>query len=99
MLAAREYAPDMVKACYNSARRNTAGHRIIVITYESLNKYVALPEYIIERHKAGQITATHFSDILRVYLVYVYGGVWVDATVFLHKIFLPANLFPSFLRL
>jgi hypothetical protein len=80
-LQGMEYAPDLVKACYNSARKNAAGHRIIVITYENLNKYVELPEYIIEKHKAGQITATHFSDILRVYLLYVYGGVWFDATV------------------
>jgi mannosyltransferase OCH1-like enzyme len=75
-------APSMVKACYNSARKHAAGHRIIVITYENLNKYVVLPEYIIKKYEAGYITATHFSDILRVYLLYIYGGVWFDATVF-----------------
>jgi hypothetical protein len=81
-LQGMENAPDMVKACYGSAKKHTAGHRIIVITYENLNKYVTLPEYIIEKHKAGYITATHFSDILRAYLLYIYGGVWFDATVF-----------------
>jgi mannosyltransferase OCH1-like enzyme len=50
-----------------------------------------LPEYIIKKHKAGYITATHFSDILRVYLLYVYGGVWFDATVFFTQN-IPANL-------
>jgi hypothetical protein len=50
-----------------------------------------LPEYIIKKHKAGYITATHFSDILRVYLLYVYGGVWFDATVFFTQP-IPANL-------
>jgi mannosyltransferase OCH1-like enzyme len=90
-LQGMENAPDMVKACYNSARRNAAGHRIIVITYENLNKYIVLPEYIIKKYEAGYITATHFSDILRVYLLYIYGGVWFDATVFFTKE-IPINL-------
>jgi mannosyltransferase OCH1-like enzyme len=90
-LQGMENAPGMVKACYNSARKNAAGHRIIVITYENLNKYVILPEDIIKKHKAGYITATHFSDILRVYLLYIYGGVWFDATVFFTQE-IPTNL-------
>jgi hypothetical protein len=86
-----ENAPDMVKACFRSAQKNASGHQIIIITYENLSKYVILPKYILEKHKAGYITSTHFSDILRVYLLYIYGGVWFDATVFFTQE-IPSNL-------
>jgi hypothetical protein len=77
-----EAAPDLVKACVNSARKHAAGCRVIVITYDNLETYITLPSFIIEKHKQGSIQQPHFADILRTYLLYTYGGVWFDATVF-----------------
>lgn len=45
-------------------------------------EYVTLPNYIIEKQKNGNISLTHFSDILRFTLLYKYGGIWFDATIF-----------------
>jgi mannosyltransferase OCH1-like enzyme len=76
-----EAAPAIVKACINAARKCAAGRKVIVITYENLETYIALPAFILQKHREGRIHATHFSDIIRAYLLYTYGGVWFDATV------------------
>jgi hypothetical protein len=81
-LQGMETAPTMVKACVNSAIKMNAGKLVIVITYKNLDTYISLPEFILEKHKQGYISPAHFADILRVYLLYTYGGVWFDATVF-----------------
>lgn len=80
-LQGMEHAPDLVKCCYNSAKHYSGGHKIIVITYENMDSFIKLPEYIIKKHLAGFITPVQLSDILRTYLLYTYGGVWFDSTV------------------
>ena len=75
-------APPLVKACIKSAERYTAGRRIIIITYENLEKYVSLPDFILEKHKKGFIHFPAFTNIIRTYLLYFYGGLWFDSTVF-----------------
>jgi hypothetical protein len=81
-LQGMESAPALVKACVNSAEKHASGHRIIIITYDNLPTYVSLPDFILDKHKKGHIPAAHFSDIVRVFLLYIYGGAWFDATVF-----------------
>jgi hypothetical protein len=81
-LQGMDTAPAIVKACVNSVIKMNAGKRVIVITYKNLDTYISLPEFILEKHKQGYISAAHFTDILRTYLLYVYGGVWFDASVF-----------------
>ena len=76
-------ANDIVKACIKSVREHSAGYDVILITEENIDSYVLFPDYIIKKYKKGQITRTHFSDLLRVFLLVNYGGVWLDATVFL----------------
>ena len=41
-----------------------------------------MPDYIREKYKDGNFTTTHFSDLLRLELLYMYGGCWIDATVY-----------------
>ena len=82
-LQGEENAPPIVKACINSIRRHNPSKTVIVITAENLQTYADIPDYIIQKWRKGIITNTHFSDILRVCLLYQYGGIWLDATVFL----------------
>ena len=77
-----ESAPALVKACINSVEKYAAGRRVIVLTYDNLENYISLPDYIIEKHKKGYIQHPAFTNILRTYLLYFYGGVWFDATLF-----------------
>lgn len=75
-------APDIVKICVASIKKNAGNHRVIIITKSNLLQYVNMPKYILEKVDSGQITLTHFSDILRMALLYEHGGIWSDATLF-----------------
>lgn len=74
-------APDVVKKCYKSLIDNLTDRDIILITSENMYDYVDFPDYILEKWKAGLITHTHMTDLLRLELLIKYGGMWIDATV------------------
>lgn len=74
-------APDLVKRCYKSLKDNLTDRDIVLITSENMCDYVDFPDYILEKWKAGQITHTHMTDLLRLELLIKYGGMWTDATV------------------
>ena len=77
-----ENAPEIVKACFASVRRHCGNKDFKVITQNNFSDYVKVPEYLLEKVKSGVISLTHFSDILRMYLLFHYGGLWLDATIF-----------------
>lgn len=77
-----ENAPELVKVCYSSIKKNLKEKEILLITSENMGQYVQFPDYIIEKWKKGIITHTHMTDLLRLALLIQYGGTWVDATVF-----------------
>lgn len=77
-----EEAPEIVKACMESQRRNLPeGVKHIAITAENYQKYINLPAYIIKKVESGDIGLAHLADIIRVNLLYKYGGFWMDAEV------------------
>lgn len=81
-----ENAPETVKECYNSIKRwlvDKRGYKIVVVDENNMSNYVKFPKHILEKYKKGIITKTHLSDLLRVELLYNYGGLWIDSTVFL----------------
>ncbi|MBR1487115.1 MAG: hypothetical protein IJ597_07680, partial [Synergistaceae bacterium] len=77
-----ENAPEVVKACFASVRRHCGDKNFKVITEKNFRDFVQLPEHILKKLDAGIITLTHLSDILRFYLLSHYGGMWIDATIF-----------------
>lgn len=87
-----ENAPDIVKCCINSIRKNAEGI-LHIITYENYFYYVDMEKDIIRKHESGLISNTHFSDILRLALLYKHGGIWIDATVLLMKFGLPEYVY------
>lgn len=74
-----ENAPELVKACFRSMRRNLR-QPLVVLDSETLFDWIKLPDFIVEKWKKGEIPHTQFSDICRVELLYQHGGVWLDAT-------------------
>ena len=74
-------APNLVKACINSVKINNKNHNVIIITQENFKDYVMLPNFILKKFENGYISITHLSDIIRVLLLYNYGGLWIDSTV------------------
>ncbi len=76
-------APLLVQKCYESVEKHLgSGWKIVLLTEKNYLDYVSIPDYINEKLKKGQITLTHFSDLLRLELLIKYGGLWLDATVF-----------------
>ena len=78
-----ENMPEVVKVCYRSIKKLSGKHPVVLITEENLKNYVQLPQFIMDKYAAGIISRTHFSDILRFYLLKEYGGIWMDITNFL----------------
>ena len=75
-------APDIVKVCVKSVKKN-CNQEIILLDDSNLKDYLEFPKYIIDKTKKGFISAAAFSDLVRLSLLEHFGGTWIDATVFL----------------
>lgn len=76
-----ENAPEIVKACLESVRRNFPGKKIIIITEKNMRDFVSFPDFIEKKYKHGIISRTSFSDLVRLELLIKYGGIWIDSTI------------------
>ncbi len=81
-LQGMDNAPDIVKCCYESMKRNIPDKEIIVITEDNYKDYVQFPQYIMDKYHKGIISKVHFADLLRLELLAKYGGTWMDGTVY-----------------
>jgi hypothetical protein len=50
---------------------------------ETIRDYIDLPEFVWQKRDNPDFNRTFFSDLLRLALLHVYGGVWLDVTVLL----------------
>ena len=75
-------APEIVKACVNTIKRNAGEYEVIVITDDNYKNYVQFPDWLEEKRKKGIISRTIYSDLLRLNLLARYGGIWIDSTFF-----------------
>ena len=74
-------APDIVKCCIASIKENAGSHKVIILSENNINEYINLPQYVLQKFRTGAISRTHLSDIIRLQLLSIYGGMWIDATV------------------
>lgn len=84
--------PPLVKACYLQAKKVFHDNKVVLLEQNNWSDYVEIPAIIIEKVNSGIITLTHFSDILRMALLYQRGGLWMDATLFISRS-IPVNIF------
>lgn len=75
--------PEVVSKCLKSVEEWKEDYILIRLNDNNLSEYINLPNYILEKKEKGIIPLAQFSDILRVCLLSVYGGVWLDATILL----------------
>lgn len=78
-----ENAPQIVKICVDSIIKKCPDKNITIITSQNFCKYINFPKFIINKWKSGEISNTHFSDLIRTELLILYGGTWIDATTYL----------------
>lgn len=76
--------PETVKASMETikdfAERN--GCDFHLLTNDNLEHFIDIPNDITEKYKKKELSAAHYSDIIRFSLLYQYGGIWMDATLF-----------------
>lgn len=75
-------APEVVRACIENTRRMAGDHPVYVLSAQNYMDFVSLKPIVVQRLQEGNISVTHFSDILRMNLLAEYGGLWLDATIF-----------------
>ncbi len=82
-----EDMPDLVRMCIRSLKKNLPADRceLRFISFENVASYVSFPQWIVDKYNEGKIILTILSDILRMGLLYRYGGMWVDATYYVAK--------------
>lgn len=80
-LQGKENFPPIVRICYNSLKQNAGSYEIVFLDEKNFSNYVEIAPHILDKFKAGKISRTHFSDILRVNLLEQHGGLWLDATI------------------
>lgn len=82
-LQGEDSMPPLVKMCYRQLKKNIPDYaEIHLLTLDNYSSYVTLPDYVVQKFNDGKITMIHFTDILRSALLYAYGGMWIDSTVF-----------------
>ena len=86
-----EEAPEIIRMCISSIRKNfpEKEYDIHLITFDNLDYYAQFPNWIYEKFESGAISLTHLSDILRFYLLYAYGGIWIDSSYLIARMIDP----------
>lgn len=90
-----DQAPALVQKCYQSVKENMADKDVVLLTTENMFDYIQFPPFIVEKWKAGIITHTHMTDLMRLELLIRYGGLWLDATVFCSDSSIPSYFYQS----
>ena len=76
--------PDTVQSSMKTikdfAKRNDC--KFYLLTDQNLADFINIPRDITEKYKRKELSAAHYSDIIRFSLLYKYGGIWMDATLF-----------------
>lgn len=77
--------PEVVKLCNDSLINNLNGLNVVMIDKNNITKYIEIPDYIYQRVQNGEMSLSHFSDIVRMSLLIKYGGMWIDSCLFVLK--------------
>ena len=76
-----DHVPAVVRECLASVEKWAGEYKLIRLSDENLSEYIDLPDFVQNRRQT--YSRAHFADLLRLMLLQVYGGVWLDATVLL----------------
>lgn len=80
-----DQAPEVVKIAVESIKRNCGNHKIVVLSQNNIGNYITIPKEIQDNLDKGNMTFTFLSDYIRVKLLSLYGGLWLDSTIYLSK--------------
>lgn len=79
-----ENTPKLVRTCFDSVEKYRGEYEIIILSKETLNDYIdEFPDFIWEKFGTGGFVFPKIANLVRLYLLSAYGGVWLDATIYL----------------
>lgn len=76
--------PPLIFKCIDSFTK-IKNRKVIIIDKNNYSDYIQLPTSIVEKFNKGMISYTAFSEIIRISLLAEYGGLWLDATIFVDR--------------
>jgi hypothetical protein len=78
-----ENTPKLVLTCFDSVKKYRGEYKVIILSQETLNDYIELPDFVWQKFGTGGFVYPKLANLVRLYLLSAYGGVWLDATIYL----------------
>jgi len=75
-----ENAPKSVQLCINSWKVQNKNYEVVVLEDNTISEWIDIPKF-----QDTVMTIQAFSNILRIFLLSKYGGIWADATLWCTK--------------
>jgi len=75
-------APFLVKKCIESWIEQNKDWEVYILNKENLHEYINID---LTDDKISKIVLANYSDLIRMKLLYTYGGIWADATTYCTK--------------
>lgn len=72
-----EVLPEIVRMCVEQVEKVCIGYKVVVLNNKNVNDYITLPEV------NEVLPKSNVADIIRLLLLKKYGGIWMDASIFL----------------
>lgn len=73
----------MVVECLRSVKKYSEDYEVVLLTSESVWDYIALPDFVFEKFGKDGFNFAKLANLIRLNLLSAYGGVWLDATLYL----------------
>ncbi|MDR2962876.1 MAG: glycosyltransferase 61 family protein [Bacteroidales bacterium] len=79
-----ESTPQLVRTCFESVQQYKGDYEHIILSKATLNDYIdEFPDYVWKKFGTGGFDFPKIANLVRLYLLSSYGGVWLDATILL----------------
>lgn len=77
-----ENAPQLVKMCIDSMRRNSNGHDVVVLDRENLDKWVDYDPAVKKKFENQEFSMQLESDYIRLNILKKFPALWLDSTIY-----------------
>lgn len=75
--------PKIVMECLHSVNKYSEDYEVILLTSKTVWDYIEFPDFVFEKFGKERFNITKLSNLIRLNLLSAYGGVWLDATIYL----------------
>ena len=82
-----QFSPPIAQKCIESWRQHHPDWPLILLDKDNVESYFSIHKFLphLNLTLTTGTNIVHYADIIRLGLLYHYGGIWTDATVMCHK--------------